>query len=85
MHNITLLSHDNLYQWPCTAKMAKRLLDKGKARIVKLYPYTLKLKGALPWDDYEAEPVRVSPTPKAPLASAKRNLPQKQHLLEGVL
>jgi len=64
MHHITLISFDAKLAQRCSAKLAQQLLHLGLATIIKIYPYTLQLKGKPFHPDDPFLEVQPSPNPK---------------------
>jgi hypothetical protein len=74
MRNAILYSQDLQQQHECTMKVARQLLHKGHARILKFYPFTLQLKSDQEKDDDAAIGIPFKPTNNPPVLSRARRL-----------
>lgn len=74
MHNVILISSDATMRTRCTNQKASQLLHQGLARITKLYPYTLQLKGnkSSGLDSSSSVINSLNPSNMPPLSAKKR-------------
>jgi hypothetical protein len=79
MHNVILISNDDIAHQSCSIKMAQQLLHHGLASIVKFYPYTLKLKKPFqPKDPFEGAYIPEGPCGMPPALSKQMKLRKEE-------